>query len=388
MGADWSPLSKTAYLPKQLAAYSSAVTFPTSVPRRCLATSPKVLELRGIRLTVTAVPRLTGAPWSALLCSLTLDNCGLNSATISQLAAANWPLLQHLHLRNNKLGETAVKAMAGGKWPHLAHLDFSSNKLNADAITQLAWFGWTYRLSGLEVHDNPGMGVNAVRILGSVMWPHLKGLGISGGFELRDFVPLAASAWPHLELLYLECNYCPPLYVSFTGLWQNLQNFQLRTHEPSRHGQLPLPARLGLLHADWRNLRSLSLSYSHLCGRGFFELAYGDWPLLGSLDVSHLWLTEDEHDFLPEDYAGFAMGYWPQLTHLCLSHNRVNSECAAKLIRANWPKLQTLDLSYNDIGATGFESLAQGDCPAMKHLCLHGNKPECLCQYCTLQDVL
>ena len=125
----------------------------------------QVLKLRGIRLTATAVQRLTNAPWSAFLGSLTLKNCGLNSSTISQLAAADWPILQHLSLRKNKLSKTALQAMAGGKWPHLARLDLSSNGLNADAMTQLTRLGWTHRVSGLELHDNPDMDINAVRRL-------------------------------------------------------------------------------------------------------------------------------------------------------------------------------------------------------------------------------
>ena len=347
----------------------------------------QVLELCGIRLTPTAVQGLISAPWSAFLGSLTLEKCGLNSSTVSQLVAADWPMLQHLSLRKNKLSKQAVMAMAGGKWPHLARLDLSLNRLNAGAITELTSFDWTYRLSGLEVHDNPGMDFNAIQKLACGVWPHLKGLGISGKFELRAFVPLAASAWPHLESVYIECNYRPPLCVSFTNVWPEMQSFRVRTHEPSQHGKLPLPARISLFSTDWRNLRSLDLSYSHISGTGFLELAYGVWPQLSRLDLHHLWLAiEDECDFLPEDYAGFALGEWPQLTYLCLSHNEVNDECAAELVNADWPKLQVLDLSHNDIGATGSASLVQGDWPEMVHLCLHQNRPECMCRYCVLQE--
>ncbi|KAL3158895.1 hypothetical protein ABBQ32_011610 [Trebouxia sp. C0010 RCD-2024] len=121
----------------------------------------QVLEVQDFRLPVTAVPGLTRAPWAALLTSLTLSNCRLNSSTISQLAAGNWPMLQHLSFRNNRLGKTGIKAMAGGNWPRLEHLDLSSNRLNAGAITQLTQYAWTWRLLDLEVHDNPDMSLQS-----------------------------------------------------------------------------------------------------------------------------------------------------------------------------------------------------------------------------------
>lgn len=339
------------------------------------------LELHGIKLTATAVPELTSTPWSGLLKSLTLSNCGLNSSAISKLAAKNWPMLEHLSFSKNKLGKAAIKAMAGSKWPHLAYLDLSSNKLNASAITALTQLGWS-RLAGLQLDNNPDLDSNAIRRLASGSWPFLKHLTISGAFALKDFVRLAASAWPCLESLYLDCDYCPPQTISFAGFGRNLQSLQIQTHYPSQLASFGMPAVLGLTQADWPNLRVLDLSScNHLRSSGFLQLSFGQWPFLSELDVSHSQLSGE--DFTPEVY--FALGDWPQLTHLCLSHNGMNDECAAELTIADWPKLHTLDLSYNDIGATGSARLAQGDWPAMEHLCLHGNKPECICPCCTLQ---
>ncbi|KAL3135728.1 hypothetical protein ABBQ38_006196 [Trebouxia sp. C0009 RCD-2024] len=342
----------------------------------------QVLELHNVRLTLTAILELTSAPWAALLTGLTLSNCGLNSSIISKLAAGDWPVLKHLSFSNNKLSTTGIKAMAGGNWPRLEHLDLSSNKLNAEAITHLTRLGWS-RLSGLELHDNPDMDAKALRRLASGPWPLLKGLGISGQFSLSYLVTEAAFAWPLLDSVYLACD-GPPQAVDFAGVWQNMRNMQIKTQCPSWMPSFSMPVMLELIEADWRYLQSLDLSYSHLGSEGLSQLFLGKWPLLSQLDVSHLRLARA--DFRPSNYKGLACGTWPQLTHLCLSHNWMDDDCAAELVNADWPKLQTLDLSYNDIGATGSASLAQGDWPAMEHLCLHGNKPECVCPCCVLQD--
>ena len=88
----------------------------------------------------------------------------------------------------------------------------------------------------------------------------------------------------------------------------------------------------------------------------------------------------------PEEYADFASGKWPQLTYLSLSDNVVDDDCAAELSVGGWPKLQIFDLSYNLIGVTGSAALARGNWPHMEHMCLHGNKVECFCPCCDLQE--
>ncbi|KAL3134668.1 hypothetical protein ABBQ32_007676 [Trebouxia sp. C0010 RCD-2024] len=344
----------------------------------------QVLQLQNIRLTVTALPELTSAPWSVLLVSLTLSNCGLEPSTIRKLAAGYWPMLQHLSFRHNTLSATAIRAMAGGQWPRLEHLDLSSTNLNAEGIAELIQLSRT-RISGLELHGNPDIDAKAFRMLVSRIWPFLKGLAISGCFTLNYFVKRAASALRLLESVYLDCNYSPRA-INFAGAWQNMQNIRIKTRYPTSAyvAFLPKPLKLGLKGSAWRNLQSLDLSYSHLGGQGIAQLALGDWPWLCQLDISHLDFTDD--DYIPADYADFASGTWPQLTHLCLADNAMYDDCAAELIIANWPKLQVLDLSYNCIGATGSAALAQGDWPEMEHLCLHENQPECICATCILDE--
>lgn len=343
------------------------------------------LELQGIRLTVTDISGLTSAPWSGILTSLTLSNCRLHTSTIIQLAAGEWPMLQHLALRENNLGTAAVQAMASGKWPCLHRLDLSSNKMNANAITELTQLGWS-RLTGLELHDNSALDRAAIQRLAFRPWKCLTGLSISGGFTLNFFVRMAAFAWPLLDSVYLDCDYCPSQAVSFAGVWRNMQNMQIKTRGPSEMASLAKPVMLELTEAGWPKLQSLDLSNSHIGADGFAQLALGEWPLLSTLVISHIQLTDD--DFIPEDYAKFALGKWLQLTYLCLSHNDMDDECAAALTIADWPKLQTLDLSCNDIGASGSASLAQGKWPKMEHLCLRENKPECMCPCCFLQQGL
>ena len=340
----------------------------------------RVLQLQGISITVKAIPRLTSAPWSVFLGSLTLANCGLQPLTISRLAAGYWPKLQHLSFRNNNLGATAITAMADGRWLALERLDLSSNNLGAEAMARLTQLGWSF-LSGLELHDNPDMDAKALRKLASGSWPLLQGLSISGCFTLNHFVKEGASAWPRLESVYLDCNYSPQA-ISFAGTWRNMQNVKVKTRYPTSMyiAIRPKPLKMEMSGAAWRNLQSLDLSYSHLGGQGFAQLALGEWPLLRELDVSHLDITGD--DFMDDDYAGFASGNWPQLTHLCLADNEMEDDFAAALTNAVWPELQILDLSYNCIGASGSAALARGNWPKMEHLCLHENQPECICPTC------
>ncbi|KAL3147080.1 hypothetical protein ABBQ38_015042 [Trebouxia sp. C0009 RCD-2024] len=345
----------------------------------------QVLQLQDIRLTVTAIPGLTSAPWSVLLVSLTLSNCGLEPSTISKLAAGYWPMLQHLSFRNNSLSTAAIKAMAGGQWPRLEHLDLSSIKLNAEGIAELIQLSWS-RLSGLELQGNPDIDAKAFRMLASGVWPCLKGLAISGSFTLNYFVRQAASPLRLLESVYLNCNYSPQA-VNFAGAWQNMQSMRIKTRCPTSAyiAILPKPLKLELKGAAWCNLQSLDLSYSHLGGQGIAQLALGDWPWLCQLDVSHLEFTEE--DYIPDDYAGLASGRWPQLTYLCLADNAMYDEYAAELTVANWPKLRVLDLSHNCIGVTGSAALDQGNWPEMEHLCLHENQPECICPTCFLDEL-
>ena len=225
----------------------------------------------------------------------------------------------------------------------------------------------------------------ALQTLASGFWPYLTGLGISGCFTLNHFVVVAASALCLLDSVYLDCDYSPPHAISFAGAWRNMRHLNIKTRHPTStyFTILPHPVKLGLGGADWRKLQSLDLSYSHLGGQGFSQLALGDWPQLSRLDVGHLELTKDE--FVPEEYADFATGKWPQLTYLCLSDTGVDDDCAAELVVADWPKLQVLDLSYNHIDATGSAALAGGNWPNMEHLCLYGNELECTCQCCESQ---
>ena len=217
---------------------------------------------------MTAVPGLTRAPWSALT-SLTLSNCGLNSSVIQELAARDWPMLHHLSVSNNKLSTAAVKAMAGSNWPGLRHLDLSSNKLNASAVSQLTQLSWP-RVINLDLDDNPDMDSNVVRKLSSGAWPVLKSFTISGSFGLKFFVQVAASPWPLLEMVHVDCNYSAPQAINFAGCWLNLKDLKLITRYPSRFGSFSMPAVAGLTQADWPSLQTLDLS----CSEQWHHAAY------------------------------------------------------------------------------------------------------------------
>ena len=330
------------------------------------------LALRGIQLTATAVPGLASTPWFALT-HLTLCNCGLNGATISKLAAGHWPALQHLSLCNNQLNTAAVAAMANSNWPLLRHLDLSSNRLTARSISKLTQLRWS-NVETLDLINNPYLESNAIRKLSSGAWPRLRALAVSGTFKLGLFVQVAASSWPLLETIQINCNYSAPQAGSFAGCWRNVKNLQITTRFPSILGTLTTPQSSWLTEAAWTNLRTLDLSYSDLGRSGIMHLAQGPWPLLSKLDLSRL---QRAYVLTPTEYANFAsLSNWPKLTYLSLAHNGMDDECAVQLHNGDWPLLTTLDLSYNDISAEG-TGLAEADWPYLEHLCLYGNRPEC-----------
>ena len=342
------------------------------------AVGPHLQQLRmyGIKLTTTSVSGLTSAPWFALT-SLTLNNCGLTSSTITQLAASScWPELQLLRVRSNRLSTAAVTAMAGSNWPQLRHLDLSSNKLNASAISQLTQLRWS-SIETLDLSNNPYLDSSALQKLASGSWPLLRGLAVGGVFGLGFFAEVAGSSWPLLETIQISCGYCAPQAVRFAGCWPNLKHLQIITHMPSPlacFASFEMPAVSSLTEASWTNLQTLNLSSSGLGQSGFMQLARGRWPLLSKLDISRMQL--DGH-LSPGDVAAFAEGDWPVLTYLSLAHNGMDDECARELLDGDWPLLATIDLSYNNIGAEGGAELAVADWPYLEHLCLYENKPEC-----------
>ena len=135
-------------------------------------------------------------------------------------------------------------------------------------------------------------------------WPLLKCLSISGDFGLKLFVQLAASSWPLLETIQTSCNYCAPQAISLAGCWRNVKNLQIMTCDPSQFGSFSMPAVSGLTDTEWTNLQALDLCYSDLGPSGFTQLAQGQWPLLGKLNLSQ----SQRYVFTPLDYANFAMG--------------------------------------------------------------------------------
>ena len=213
--------------------------------------------------------------------------------------------------------------------------------------------------------------------LASGSWPLLKRLAIGGTFELRFFAEVAGSSWPLLETMQLSCGYCAPQVVSkfLQAVERNVKHMQIMARKPSLrwllhhlwHASMAKPYDTGV-----PNLQSLGLSCSSIIESGFRQLARGRWPLLSKLDISKMHYGSF---LLPDDYAAF--GDWPILTYLSLAHNGMNDACAVQLTKGHRPLLATIDLSHNNVGAEGGAGIPVAHWPHLKHLCLHGNKPEC-----------
>ena len=218
-------------------AFASSVTLQENDSLEHLldtAVGPHLQELRmyDIKLTTTLATGLTSAPWSALT-SLTLNNCGLTSSTMTQLAACKcWPELQLLSVRNNNLSSEAVKAMAGSNWPKLRHLDLSSNRLTAYSISQLTQLRWS-SIEALDLRHNPCLNSRAIRKLAFGSWPLLKGLAVGGSFCLPSFAQVAGSSLPLLETIQISCNFAAPGAVSFAGCCPHVKHLQIVTPTPS-----------------------------------------------------------------------------------------------------------------------------------------------------------
>ncbi|QJW99362.1 leucine-rich repeat domain-containing protein [Frigoriglobus tundricola] len=245
-------------------------------------------------------------------------------------------------------------------WPGLARLeslDVSGCDLRSEGIRALATSTRIENLIRLSVGRNDG-GDALSLLLASPRLKCLKELELGGtAFGLHNVISfgegICAKMLRHLDLD--SATFQPEAFVQFTRCplpalrWLRLNSVELRPLGADRLVRAPFTETLEELYLDNTRLRP----------EGVEALASGNFPALGTLDLSRNRLDNRGGIALANAVKSF-----PALTNLRLWDNRLGSNAvvhlAASKLLAN---LTDLDLSGNKIGVIGAIALAQS-----KHL--------------------
>ena len=94
------------------------------------------------------------------------------TATATQLADGNWPLLSHLNLSNSQLTPSAMAGIKRGNWPCLKELVLHSCKLDSLDLFHITNASWP-SLELIDLFDND-LGGKHFRNLSMGIWPSLQ----------------------------------------------------------------------------------------------------------------------------------------------------------------------------------------------------------------------
>ncbi len=245
-------------------------------------------------------------------CIKTLDwhDMKLESSTVTQLAAQDWPLLQCVRLRSCRaVAEEFENFMNKMKWPLLMILDLDDIELSDSPDGDPDYNNYLY---GSELVCS--LISNAHLVLLTDLNLSLANLGSSAMTELMQ------GDWTNLRRLGLSNNY------------------------------LKAPAVAHLVEAPLPNLEELSLM-NGLCiniEEAVVQLSKGKWPLLRALDVQAdvLQFSLDVHCV-----TCLLMGDWPLLENLFLS--TADLEAVAVLLSGS-------SVLFGDTNATCWTATGRG----------------------------
>ena len=139
------------------------------------ATSMKVQRVQDI-------PLLVSQQWSYMKVIHLTGLFDLDARSLSELAMADWPLLQSLCLKNSEIIQSAdqsadLSPLLLAKWPLLDSIDFTNNRLQLASWKVLAEANWP-RLRRLSMHNNDADAAK-LRWLVTGSWPMLEELDLS-----------------------------------------------------------------------------------------------------------------------------------------------------------------------------------------------------------------
>ncbi|DBA87329.1 TPA: hypothetical protein ACH3X1_016774 [Trebouxia sp. C0004] len=142
-----------------------------------------------------------------------------------------------------------------------------------------------------------------------------------------------------------------------------------------------------LSQGDWHLLKILVLSKNQFGAPGMEHFSHGRWPALATLELHHVGMSTSMMQHLlhatlacfssldlsenimakPACWAELVKADWPNLTHLDLSHNHLDTSFFGQLRNAQWPLIGSLDLLCIEFLATaqGQHEALQGIVSAM-----------------------
>ena len=117
-----------------------------------------------------------------------------------------------------------------------------------------------------------------------------------------------------------------------------------------------------LSQGDWPLLKIMVLSYNLFGDCGMEHFSQGRWPALSTLELRHVGMSTSMMQHL--QHATLAC-----LSSLDLSDNTLaNSACWAELVKGEWPNLTHLNLSGNHIDTGSFINLKNAKWPLLGSL--------------------
>ncbi len=287
------------------------------------------------------------AKWP-LLEAMDLTNNGLQLASWKVLAEAHWPQLRRLSMRNNDADAAKLRCLVTGNWPMLEELDLSYNCMNEKCMETLSEGKWP-QLKKLKLQCCP-LFVDAMAYLTLGNWPCLESLDLSKNWHIpaQGLIGLTEAHWPLFKNLDLESTVVDlSVLPCLAEAWPNLQGLHLGNHSVSAKSMKDL------VMCEWWYLRELCLSSSKIDATATRRLSLGNWPNLDSLDLGRNSLSACDIEVLVK-------GNWHKLQTLHLYENHLDAAAMVHLANGSWPLLRRLGLAWNHLDVKALQYLMKG----------------------------
>ncbi len=158
--------------------------------------------------SVNDIPLLVSQQWSQLKVINLTGLYDLDARSLTELAMADWPLLQSLCLRRSKIRRyidqyAQLSPLLLAKWPLLKAIDFTGNCVHLVSWKVLAEAHWP-RLRRLTLRNNCA-NTARLRYLLTGNWPMLEELDLSHNcLNDKRMETFSKGKWPQLKKLILQ----------------------------------------------------------------------------------------------------------------------------------------------------------------------------------------
>ena len=216
----------------------------------------------------------------------------------------------------------------------------------------LASGAWTHLKA--SNFSNAGMNANAIAVLSQGDWPLLKILVLSYNlFGARGMEHFSQGRWPALATLELH------RVGMSTNMMQHLQHATLAclsSLDLSENIMANSACWAELVKGEWPNLTHLDLSGNHIDTGLLINLKNAKWPLLGSLNLQFTL-----HQLSATQHSMRHSKAWRNAHHLQslgLASCSLSPEAMQKICQAQWSDLRELDFTANSMSGDAVRYLA------------------------------